>query len=172
MRRAARAPERNHQTTAQSTKPTRPYGRGSGVLHPVDVHVGQRIRTRRRLLGMNQAALARALDLTFQQVQKYEHGTNRVSASKLSVIADVLGVPVSFFFIEGPPDHDTRMERPETIKLVRRYYAIPDERVRKQFLQMVKAVAEKSKRQAPRRASERDAEPLTSSTSAVVAAGD
>ena len=155
MRRAARAPERNQQTTAPSGKQARAYGRGSGVPHPVDVHVGQRIRTRRRLLGMNQAALARALDLTFQQVQKYEHGTNRVSASKLSAIADVLGVPVSFFFVEGSRDHDARMEEPETIELVRRYYAIPDARVCQQFLQMVKAVAESSERRVPERARKR-----------------
>jgi transcriptional regulator with XRE-family HTH domain len=166
MKRAARAPERDRLATAPSAKPVRSYGRGTGVPHPVDVHVGKRIRARRLLLGMNQEALATALDLTFQQVQKYEHGANRVSASRLSAIADVLGVPVSFFFIEGPPDHDAHMERPETIELVRCYYAIPEERVRRQFLQMVKAVAGSSKRWVP----ERDAEPLTSSVPA--AAGD
>ena len=60
------------------------YGRGTGVPNPIDVEVGGRIRTRRLLLGMNQQALADALDLTFQQVQKYEHGANRVSASRLA----------------------------------------------------------------------------------------
>jgi ribosome-binding protein aMBF1 (putative translation factor) len=86
MRRTARAHARDQLTTA---KPARSYGRNSGVPHPVDVHVGKRIRARRRLLGMNQRALATALDLTFQEVQKYEHGANRVSASRLSAIADV-----------------------------------------------------------------------------------
>ena len=71
----------------------------------------------------------------------------------------MLGVPVSFFFIEGSAQHDARLEQSETIELVRRYYAIPDERVRKQFLQMVKAVAGRSKRRAP----DPDAEPLTGS---------
>jgi transcriptional regulator with XRE-family HTH domain len=138
------------------------YGRGTGVPHPVDVYVGKRIRERRLFLGMNQAALAAALDLTFQQVQKYEHGANRVSASRLSAIADVLRVLVSFFFIEGPRDQDARMEQSETIELVRCYYAIPDAQVRQQFLQMIKAVARRSKRRAP----ERDAQPMVSSAPA------
>src|SRR5919107_592625 len=74
------------------------YGRGTGVPDPVDVHVGARIRTRRLLLGMNQETLANALGLTFQQVQKYEGGANRVSASRLSQVAEVLSVSVSYFF--------------------------------------------------------------------------
>src|SRR6476646_7825794 len=85
------------------------YGRGTGVPDPVDVHVGSRIRIRRLLIGMNQETLARALGLTFQQVQKYEGGANRVSASRLSQIADVLGVPIAYFFSDidlagGAPD--------------------------------------------------------------------
>ena len=104
------------------------------------------------LIGMNQEGLARALGLTFQQVQKYEGGANRVSASRLSQIADILGVTVTYFFADlRPIDSDTadtsdaaareRMQRPETIELVRSYYAIPDPGVRQQFLTMVKAVA-------------------------------
>lgn len=106
---------------------------------------------RRLFLGMNQETLANALGLTFQQVQKYEGGANRVSASRLSAMADILGVPISFFFgdlqlddeKQTPAEQITRerMERPETIELIRLYYAIPDENVRQQFLQMVKAVA-------------------------------
>ena len=160
MKRAARAPKRDLPTTA--AKRVQGYGRGSGVPHPVDVDVGKRIRTQRRLLGMNQAALARALGLTFQQVQKYESGTNRVSASKLSAIANALGVSVSFFFIEGAADHDARMEKPETIELIRCYYALPSDGVRQQFLQMVKAVAASSERRRP----ERDAEPIVISATA------
>jgi transcriptional regulator with XRE-family HTH domain len=98
---------------------------------------------------MNQKALAAALDLTFQQMQKYENGSNRVSASRLSAIADALGVPISFFFTDLPADGEQgsaedsreRMRRPETIQLVRYYYAIPDPAVRQRFLKMVKAVA-------------------------------
>ena len=79
------------------------YGRGTGVPNPIDVEVGGRIRTRRLLLGMNQQALADALDLTFQQVQKYEHGANRVSASRLAAMAKILAVPISYFFANLQP---------------------------------------------------------------------
>jgi transcriptional regulator with XRE-family HTH domain len=134
----------------------RRYGRGTGIPNPIDVHVGKRIRMRRLFLGMNQETLANALGLTFQQVQKYEGGANRVSASRLSAMADILGVPISFFFgdlllddkSETPEERESRerMERPETIELLRLYYAIVDQRVRQQFLEMVKAVAEATKR--------------------------
>jgi transcriptional regulator with XRE-family HTH domain len=128
------------------------YGRGTGIPNPIDVHVGKRIRQRRLLLGMNQEALANGLGLTFQQVQKYEHGANRVSASRLSAMADVLGVPISYFFANllsagvAVSVEDTarreQLEQPETIQLVRLYYAIPDPSVRRQFLDLVKAVAQ------------------------------
>jgi transcriptional regulator with XRE-family HTH domain len=128
------------------------YGRGTGIPDPVDVHVGSRIRTRRLLLGMNQETLANALGLTFQQVQKYEGGANRVSASRLSAMAEILGVPISYFFADlvsedaalDPAERERRerLQRPETIELVRLYYAIPDQRIRHQFLDMVSAVAE------------------------------
>ena len=123
------------------------YGRGTGIPNPIDVHVGKRVRTGRLLLGMNQTVLADALGVSFQQVQKYEGGANRVSASRLSATADILGVPISFFFdglTAGTPEETAlreRLEQPETIELVRLYYAIPDERIREQFLQMVNAVA-------------------------------
>ena len=128
------------------------YGRGTGVPNPIDVHVGARIRMRRLLLGMNQETLANALGLTFQQVQKYEGGANRVSASRLSAMADILGVPISYFFGDlrpddaelSPEDRQWRdyLQRPETIEFIRLYYAIPDPKVRRQFLEMAKTVAE------------------------------
>lgn len=143
------------KTAKPAGEPPR-YGRGTGIPNPIDVHVGKRIRMRRLFLGMNQETLANALGLTFQQVQKYEGGANRVSASRLSAMADILGVPISFFFgdLHSEGDKSTaaeqeareRMERPETIELVRLYYAISDQRVRQQFLEMVKVVAESSKR--------------------------
>src|ERR1700675_2388959 len=71
---------------------------------PTDKHVGSRVRMRRMMLGMSQEKLGDALDLTFQQVQKYEKGTNRIGASRLQHIAHILQVPVSFFF-EGLPDY-------------------------------------------------------------------
>jgi transcriptional regulator with XRE-family HTH domain len=129
-----------------------PYGRGTGVPDPVDIQVGARVRTRRLLIGMNQETLARALGLTFQQVQKYEGGANRVSASRLSQIADILGVPISYFFSDLEPDGGEsspadrrareRLQRPETIDLIRAYYGIADQEVREQFLDMVKALAQ------------------------------
>jgi transcriptional regulator with XRE-family HTH domain len=129
-----------------------PYGRGTGVPDPVDIHVGARVRTRRLLIGMNQETLARALGLTFQQVQKYEGGANRVSASRLSQIAEILGVSISYFFSDleadgaelSPREREARerLQRPETIDLIRAYYAIADPAVRDQFLDMVKALAQ------------------------------
>ena len=136
--------------------PPRKYGRGTGVPDPVDVHVGGRVRMRRLLLGMNQETLADQLGLTFQQVQKYEGGANRVSASRLSAMAEILGVPISYFFgdlqAEGVPvdpveqERRERMHRPETIELIRLYYAVSDQQIRHQFLDMVKAVAQSYKR--------------------------
>ena len=137
---------------SSKTSNPRQYGRGTGVPAPVDVHVGARVRTRRLLIGMNQETLARALGLTFQQVQKYEGGANRISASRLSQIADVLGVPIAYFFSDLEPgggqpsvrelESRERLQRPETIELIRSYYAISDSATRRQFLDMVKAVAQ------------------------------
>jgi transcriptional regulator with XRE-family HTH domain len=120
------------------------------------VHVGARIRTRRLLLGMNQETLANALGLTFQQIQKYEAGANRVSASRLAQVAEVLGVTVTYFFDDldsagdatATDEVDIRelLQRPEAIELIRWYYAITDPDVRQQFLEMVKAVAQSQPR--------------------------
>lgn len=141
-----------------SRPPAAEYGRGTGVPDPVDVQVGARIRIRRLLVGMNQETLANRLGLTFQQVQKYEGGANRVSASRLSQIAKILGVTIDYFFSElaaagdvgaGAPVVSVRdqMQRPEAIDLIRAYYAIPDQGVRQQFLNMIKAVAQSQKQQ-------------------------
>jgi transcriptional regulator with XRE-family HTH domain len=137
--------------TAAAARPMPRYGRGTGVPNPVDVHVGGRIRMRRLLLGMNQETLANALGLTFQQVQKYEGGANRVSASRLSEMAQILGVPISYFFSDiesedgeaSPEEREWReqLQRPETIEFIRLYYAIANPHVRRQFLEMAKALA-------------------------------
>jgi len=120
------------------------YGRGTGVPDPIDVYVGGRIRTRRLYRDMRQEELARKLGLTFQQVQKYESGANRVSASRLWEIAAILAMPVGYFFppkgreqqaAEGLPD--------ESIELVRLYYSIADAGMRQQLFDMVKGVAAK-----------------------------
>jgi transcriptional regulator with XRE-family HTH domain len=125
------------------------------MTHPVDVHVGKRIRHRRWLLGMTQQQLAEQVGIKFQQIQKYETGANRVSASRLYDIADTLGVPVSFFF-EGLPsaaaamaavtDEQARSDAAqgrtaasdlmgdrEAMDLVRTYYAIPENQRRRLF---------------------------------------
>lgn len=113
------------------------------MKHPVDVHVGKRIRHRRWTLGTTQQQLAEAVGIKFQQIQKYETGANRVSASRLWDIAAALGVPVSFFFegMEGPepaeaphgdmPD-DLLSDR-EALELLRSYYAIPEAQRRRLF---------------------------------------
>ena len=130
------------------------HGRGTGVPDPVDVYVGSRIRARRVLIGMNQETLARKLGLTFQQVQKYEGGANRVSSSRLQEVADALEVEVDYFFAgaeslesESPEEREKRdlVYRPDSLELIRMYHAIADQRLRGQFLELVKAT-----RQAPR----------------------
>lgn len=145
---------KNPARPVEEPKAAPKYGRGTGVPNPIDVHVGNRIRMRRLLLGMNQETLANALGLTFQQVQKYEGGANRVSASRLSAMAEILGVPISYFFGDlrsddaeiSPEDQRWReyLQRPETIEFIRLYYAIPDSRARLQFLEMTKTLAEAS----------------------------
>ena len=126
-------------------------------FHPVDVHVGSRMRQRRTLLGMSQTALGKTVGLTFQQVQKYERGSNRISSSRLFEFAKALDVQVSFFFEEmdaetafgkrksgrprtrrGSPD---LIAKRETLELVRAYYKIGNEGVRKQIRYMVQALA-------------------------------
>ncbi|MBT8417964.1 MAG: helix-turn-helix domain-containing protein [Silicimonas sp.] len=113
------------------------------MKHPVDVHVGKRIRHRRWLVGITQQQLAEAVGIKFQQIQKYETGMNRVSASRLWDIAEALSVPVSFFF-EGLGDQAENaagnkelpgdiLKDKEALELVRSYYAIPETQRRRLF---------------------------------------
>ncbi len=81
-------------------KPQETYGWATGTPHPVDVHVGQRLRLRRKLAGLSQTELGEKIGVTFQQLQKYESGANRISASRLFDLSRVLDVPVSYFFDE------------------------------------------------------------------------
>ena len=114
--------------------------------HPVDVHVGSRVRLRRTLLGMNQAELGKALGLTYRQIQKYERGTNRISASRLYHLSLIFGVPMSDFF-EGLEDKPSRrspdnvMLKTETLKFVRAYDRIRDPKVRDAVRRMTIAMA-------------------------------
>jgi len=135
--------------------------------NPIDVHVGSRIRLRRTLMGMSQERLGEALGLTFQQVQKYERGANRVGASRLFDLSQVLDVPIAFFYDDMPPElakthgqqntrlggqralgmaegqdrfEDDMFSRRETLELVRAYYRIPDAAVRKKMFELIKSM--------------------------------
>jgi transcriptional regulator with XRE-family HTH domain len=113
------------------------------MTHPVDVHVGKRIRHRRWAIGTTQSHLAEAVGIKFQQVQKYETGANRVSASRLWDIAAALGVPVSYFFegmeqaaVMGAPSADMPpdvLADREALELLRSYYGIPEAQRRRLF---------------------------------------
>lgn len=113
------------------------------MKHPVDVHVGKRIRHRRWLVGMTQQQLAEKVGIKFQQIQKYETGMNRVSASRLWDIASALSIAVSFFF-EGLDEEEASaafesdvpndiLKDKEALELVRSYYAIPETQRRRLF---------------------------------------
>ena len=142
-------------TVRKSAKRPSPpaFGRGTGVPDPIDIHVGSRIRTRRIYLDMRQEELARKLGLTFQQVQKYESGGNRVSASRLWEIAAILRTPLTYFFpLKNAEDRAGNYPNdPEGIELVRLYYQIADPGMRQQLFDTVKRVAEKHGGVRPRR---------------------
>ncbi len=140
-------------------------GRGQrlpgGVANPVDIHVGGRLRLRRTLLGLSQEKLGESVGLTFQQIQKYERGANRIGASRLFQFARVLQVPIGFFFEDLPPElstpagqyaaglaeqeqeflTDDPLQKRETLELVRAYYRISDPAVRKQLFELAKSLS-------------------------------
>lgn len=139
-----------------------PAGR-PGVPNPIDVHLGIRIRARRVALGISQQKLGELLGLTFQQIQKYERGANRVGASRLWDLSRVLETPISFFFEDMPekvrkhsprlraglkpepapysgPDADPEANQ-ETLELAQAYYRIKDPAVRKRVFDLIKAQA-------------------------------
>lgn len=124
---------------------------------PVDMHVGSRVRLRRTLLGMSQEKLGETVNLTFQQIQKYERGANRIGASRMYQLSQVLDVPVQFFYdglengissvsgfseSEKPTfgEDSSHLTRRETLELVRAYYRIADTETRKRVFEMVKAI--------------------------------
>ncbi len=135
------------------------YGRGTGKPHPVDIHVGARVRMRRTLLGMTQTDLGDAVGLTFHLVQKYERGTNRISASRLYDLARVFDVPIEHFFEDMPPEVAASslakgrgkakeppgyeldpMAKRETLELVRAYYKIEGAKIRKRVYELTKTL--------------------------------
>jgi transcriptional regulator with XRE-family HTH domain len=121
------------------------------MAHPVDVHVGKRVRHRRWLVGMTQQQLAEKVGIKFQQIQKYETGANRVSASRLWDISEVLDVPVSFFF-EGLDVEQAAVAKEErmpsdlmgdkeAMELIRSYYSIPENQ-RKRLFDLARVVSD------------------------------
>lgn len=139
-------------------------GYGTGRPNPVDIHVGKRVRLRRTLLGISQEKLGDAIGLTFQQVQKYERGANRIGSSRLFDLSRVLDVPVSFFFDDMPPEISEStsasgtesiaragdngeadpLAKRETLELVRAYYRIKDPAIRKRLFDLTKCLADTS----------------------------
>ena len=125
--------------------------------NPIDVRVGARLRLRRNMLGLSQEKLGEAIGLTFQQVQKYERGANRIGASRLHELSRVLDVPVSFFFDDTDPVRAPAMggfaeppaeafesdplRKRETVELVQAYFSIEDAAVRRRLLDLAKALA-------------------------------
>ena len=127
------------------------------AFHPVDVHVGSRVRLRRTILGMSQSDLGNAVGLTFQQIQKYERGANRIGASRVHAFSQILDVPVSFFFDDLPSNvidqaltavavgteaHDDSEDMEgEANELVKAYYRIENRRVRFLMRDLVRSAA-------------------------------
>lgn len=160
-----------NETSKRSSRGRTPQGEPN----PVDVHVGNRIRLRRTLLGLSQEKLASMLGLTFQQVQKYERGMSRVGASRLWDISKVLEVPINFFYEDmdksvasqsprmfSVPDADPEfleedeelynsdpMQRQETIELVKAYYKIPNRKAARHLYDLIISMSKASYNTAP-----------------------
>jgi transcriptional regulator with XRE-family HTH domain len=127
---------------------------GTKKPNPIDVHVGGRVRLRRMMLGMSQEKLGEQLGITFQQIQKYEKGTNRIGASRLQNIATVLSVPVGFFF-DGAPGQGSSgaadsksgsyvvdfLSSSEGLQLNRAFVRISDSKIRRRVVDLVRALA-------------------------------
>lgn len=129
-----------------------------GTPDPVDVHVGQRLRVRRSLLGLSQEKLADSIGLTFQQIQKYERGMNRISAGRLYQFSKILDVPIAYFYDQfagksrfkatlGMADNDQEeftvgdlMQNKETIDLIRAYYTIDNPEIRKDIMKFIRSM--------------------------------
>lgn len=131
------------------------------MSHPTDIHVGKRLRLRRTILGLSQEAIGTAIGVTFQQIQKYERGINRIGSSRLHDFSRILNVPVAYFFDEmekpagatgtqtagvaedaAPAFEHEKMSSRETLELMRAYYRISDPRVRKKVFDLIKSLAD------------------------------
>lgn len=148
------------KAAAKTTR--RPPRATKGRSNPIDAHVGSRVRQKRMFLGMSQEMLGKAVGLTFQQIQKYERGINRIGASRLFTLSKVLDVPISFFFDDMPralaaagakargfADASVKFEADpmasrETADLVRAYYRIEDPKQRRRVLELLRSMADGS----------------------------
>lgn len=123
------------------------------MAHPIDLHVGNRVRMRRRFIGMTQQRLAECVRIRFQQIQKYESGANRISASRLWLLSKALGVPITYFFegvedntyvhanVDNEPGADLDVfQNKDTIDLIRAFYTMDDE-PRKRLLDLARAMS-------------------------------
>jgi len=144
---------------ATTKRARRPFRATKGKSNPIDAHVGSRVRQRRMLLGMSQDMLGKAVGLTFQQIQKYERGINRVGASRLYSLSRVLNVPVAFFFEDMPkamaaagakahgfaegaaPFEADPMASRETADLLRAYYKIEEAGKRRKVLELLRSMS-------------------------------
>ena len=124
--------------------------RSRAQANTVDTHVGRRIRDKRNERGMSQTEVANAIGVTFQQVQKYERGTNRVGASRLFDLSRILSVPVQYFFeglnnqptpIEKEDDNVIHLMKPDTVELVEAYYKVENLQVRRQILSTIRSIS-------------------------------
>jgi len=135
-------------------------------LNPIDIHIGERLKLSRHAADMTQEQLGKASGLTFQQIQKYEKGNSRISASRLYQLASFLGVPASYFFEDLPrahPDGELHMSvlgvfseslksvapkdkllHRETIELIRTYYRVTDSKKRQKVYELIKSIADQS----------------------------
>jgi transcriptional regulator with XRE-family HTH domain len=138
---------------------------------PIDIHVGARLRMRRNLVGLSQEQLGKSLGLTFQQIQKYERGVNRMGSSRLFQVAKTLSVPVAYFFEEISSSHESLsqpgfadndqeplenaassgkqndydiLRRRETLELVRAYYRIQDDKQRRKVYALIRSMSDES----------------------------
>ena len=149
----------NDMAKAHKEAKTRDSGKaGEEGPHPVDVHVGARVKLRRMILGLSQETIGRKLGLTFQQIQKYEKGVNRIGASRIFELAQLLDVPIQYFYedygdapiggalgLAEPDSGEAFMQlvnSPEGVELCRHFAEIKDPKVKKRVLDLVKTIAE------------------------------
>src|SRR5256886_13556848 len=155
--------EGNRPKMAMHQQTRRPGRQRGDKPNPIDVHVGSRVRLRRNMLGLSQEKLGEAIGLTFQQVQKYERGANRIGASRLHDLSRVLDVPDSFFFDDIDPlrapsipagfaepaveafDSDP-LRRRETVELVSAHYMLDDPALRRRLFELARALAVEAER--------------------------